>query len=232
MMKRALLLGLTQLTLIYSASVFAQPTWYVHADVGRLAPVSTARYFASQDSTAGNVIYTNDTSHAMQFGTGLSFFDTFRMEINLLRNLDAKVNAHGTARIRAKNSNKALITQLHLDFGSLLKSWTTQIEPYVFAGAGLNQTHLSGVQIQNPSTIQEVGHYSDRKNRTLVTRYGAGIAYRLNPEWTFDLQYHYSDFGQAFFGPFTGGTANASSSPAVPLRYQGAQINVRYYFAV
>ena len=231
-MKRALLLGLTHLTLAYSASAFAEPTWYVHADVGRLGPVSTARYFASQDSTAGNVLYTNDTNHAMQFGTGLSFFDTFRMEINLFRNLDADINAHGSARIRAQNSNKALITQLHLDFGSLLKSWTTTIEPYVFAGAGLNKTHLSGVQIQNSSTSQEVGHYSDHKNRTLVTRYGAGIAYHLNPAWTLDLQYHYSDFGKAFFGPFAGGTANSSSTPYVPLRYQGAQINVRYYFTV
>jgi opacity protein-like surface antigen len=231
-MKRVFLIGLTHLALAHSASAAAQPTWYVHGDIGRLSPVSTSRYFASQDSTAGNVMYTNDTGHAFQFGTGLSFYDTFRMEINLLRSLDSDINAHGSALIRAQSSNKALITQLHLDFGSFLQRFTTKVEPYVFAGAGLNKTHLSGVQVKNSSTTQEMGHYSDHKTRTLATRYGAGVAYHFNPTWTLDLQYHYSNLGKAFFGPFVGGTANASSTPYVNLRYQGAQINVRYYFTI
>lgn len=218
------------LLLAYSASSVAQPTWYVHADIGHLSPISDSRYFGAQGSTAGTVIYTNDTGNALQFGTGLSFYDAFRMEINFLRTLDSDINAHGAAKIRAQNSNQALITQLHLDFGSFLQPWITQINPYVFGGAGLNKTHLSGVQILNPSTLQEVGHYADHKNRALATRYGAGLAYHINTKWVLDLQYHRSNLGKAFFGPFVGGTANSSSTPHVTLRYQGMQVNARYYF--
>lgn len=210
----------------------APPTWYFHADLAALHPVIQTAPLSVVDGNGGTVTYEHEKGQLLALGTGLSFFDVARLEVNIARSLKQDIQGHGAALIRSRNSNEAIITQLYLDFKRLLSPLTTRLDPYVFAGAGLNRSHMSGLKVLNASTGQEVGHYADRLDRTLVTRYGAGIAYHFNPRWALDIQYHDTHFGHAIAGPFVGGAAQSSTPPQIPLHYQGMQCNVRYYFDV
>jgi len=220
--------------------------WYLRGDVGVTSSTGKLHVNAYDTLPAGTSLqqlgqgFNGGTSYDL--GVGYKFNNWFRADVT--GEYRSKVNFTGTDFLMFPNGGGPLSDT----YTGGYKAWVGMVNAYVdlgtwwcltpFIGAGVGAAHVQTTGFQDTGAlirgggVQTASYFADGASTTnFAWAAHAGVAYKVNSNFTVELAYRYLDMGTAIHGngaSFDGTNAGPSSFKFRDLTSQDLRIGVRW----
>jgi len=224
--------------LLPSTAAFAQQKLsglYVRGDLGGAFGAGTT--FKDSNPTAANCVLcttTLPTSPGSSFlfggGVGYRFTPVLRADVTL--DYMPQFNAHGTNSTGSASVTFNTFVGLvngYVDLNGLMPNAFGSFQPYLTAGVGFSRNSM-GTAAGRAFGVS--GTQSGATNTDLAWSIGAGVAYPINQNLTFDVGYKYLDLGELRTGSTNtaGGVTTTSTVQKADLQAHVVTAGLRWAF--
>jgi len=176
---------------------------YVRGDLGGAFGAGTT--FKDSNPTAANCILCTttlptSTGNSVMFGGGVGYRFTPVLRADLTLDYMPQFNAHGTNSTGSASVTFNTFVGLvngYVDLNGLMPTAFGPFQPYLTAGIGMSRNSM-GTAAGRAFGVS--GTQSGATNTDLAWAIGAGVAYPINQNLTFDVGYKYLDLGELHTG--------------------------------
>jgi opacity protein-like surface antigen len=201
--------------------------WYLRGDIGitnqqvknlnnaALAPAVLEKGF--------------DSAGLFGIGAGYQFNSWLRLDVTGEYRANANFNALDAAnnQYRGSKSEWLFLANAYLDLGT----WYL-VTPFVGAGVGFDQLTIGNFTVTNFGVVPPIYYSTDNSKWNFAWALYAGLAYKVNPNFTVELAYRYVNLGNGA----TKDLVASNGSTTTPMEFRNVYSNdvklgVRWMFA-